>query len=62
MNAEDSCKMSKQSLEDQLKFGNKDNDDEIACKTASLEAKQDREIAELKATIGAKKYHLSSLD
>ena len=38
MNAEDSCKMSKQSLEDQLKFGAKDTDDRIASKTASLEA------------------------
>ena len=39
MNAQHNFKMLKQSLEDQLKFDNKDKDDETAAKTASLEAK-----------------------
>merc|ERR1719221_127829 len=39
VNAKHNFGMLKQSLEDQLKFDNKDKDDEIAAKTASLEAK-----------------------
>merc|ERR1719266_2712064 len=39
VNAKHNFGMLKQSLEDQLKFDNKDKDDETAAKTASLEAK-----------------------